>query len=168
MEDAADPYIRDDRVVYRRGWPDPDDIKGVAGSDVRPVPAEFILDDGFDESGEPRKKDRFSAYVDDEGVTPRLVAEAPPPPGQVRRPRSDAIAWEIPVGLIRRHGMDVIRSPQAHPPGLGDSHVDVVCASGLTLSQRKHQRDRLLEEVGLAEGEEEHLPRLAHGDDQQT
>ena len=168
MEEVADPYISDDRVVYRRGWLDPDDIKGIAESYVQPNPAGFILDDGLDECGEPRRKDRFSAYVDDEGVTPRRVAEAPPPPGQVRRPRSDAIAWEIPVDLIRQHGMSVVRSPQPHPPRLGKSHVDVVCTPGLTLTQRKHQRNGLLEEVRLAEGEEQHLPRPAYPDAQQT
>ena len=54
--------------------------------------------------------------------------------------------------------MDVVRSPEPHPPGLGESHVDVVCAPGLTLTQRKEQRNKLLEEVRLAEGEDQYLP----------
>ena len=158
MDEAEDGHIADERLVYRRGWVDPEDARGVAARNIRPDPAAFVLDDGVGDDGTRRRKDRFSAYVDDEGVTPRRVAEALPPPGQVRRPRTDAITWEIPVRLIRRHGMDVVRSPEPHPPGLGESHVDVVCAPGLTLTQRKEQRNKLLEEVRLAEGEDQYLP----------
>lgn len=157
MDEVVKDHIADSRVVYRRGWLDPEDLKGIAGQDLRPNPAEFILDDEPGESDKRRKKDRFSAYIDDEGVTPREVATAPPPPGHIRRPRNDAIVWEIPVSLIRQHGMEVVRSPQPHPPELGTSHVDVVCSPNLTLTQRKHQRNELLKHVGLADGEYQHL-----------
>ena len=51
---------------------------------------------------------------------------------------------------------------------MGDSHVDVTRAPDLTLTQRKHQRNRLLEEVRLAEGEQGHLSNLAQVDNQQV
>lgn len=165
MNEAAKDHIADNRVVNRRGWLDPEEIKGIAEEDLRPDKAGFVLHDEPGEGGERRKKDRFSAYIDDEGVTPREVATAPPPPGQIRRPRNDAIVGEIPVSLIRQHGMEVVRSPQPHPPGLGDSHVDVVCSLDLNLTQRKHQRDELLRHVGLAQGEYQHLPSLEAGGD---
>lgn len=165
MNETAKDHIADNRVVYRRGWLDPEEIKRTAEKDLRPDQAGFALDDEPGERGERRKKDRFSAYIDDEGVTPRKVATAPPPPGQIRRPRSDSIVWEISVSLIRRHGMDVVRSPQPHPPGLGDSHVDVVCSPDLNLTQRKHQRNELLRHVGLADGEYQHLLSLEAGSD---
>lgn len=165
MNEVAKDHIADNRVVYRRGWLDPEDIKGIAATDIRPDQAGFVLNDEPGESSERRKKDRFSAYIDDEGVTPRVVATAPPPPGQTRRPRSDAIVWEIPISLIRQHGMEVVRSPQPHPPELGASHVDVVCSPDLNLTQRRHQRNELLKHVGLAEGEYQHLLSSEAGSD---
>lgn len=165
MNKATNDHFADNRVVYRRGWLDPEEIKGIAEEDLCPDKAGFVLDDEPGEYGERRIKDRFSAYIDDEGVTPREVATAPPPPGQIRRPRNDAIVWEIPVSLIQQHGMEVVRSPQPHPPGLGDSHVDVVCSADLNLTQRKHQRDELLKHVRLAEGEYQYLLSLEAGGD---
>jgi len=165
VNEAAKDHIAGNRVVYRRGWLDPKEIAGTAEEDLRPDKAGFVLDDEPGEGGGRRKRDRFSAYIDDEGVTPRVVATAPPPLGQTRRPRNDAIVWEIPVSLIRRHGMDVVRSPQPHPRGLGASHVDVVCSPDLNLTQRRHQRDELLRHVGLAKGEYQHLPSFEDGSD---
>ena len=103
MDETTKDHIADSRVVYRRGWLDPEGIKETAGQDLLPDQAGFVLDDEPGEGSERRKKDRFSAYIDDEGVTPRKVAIAPPPPGQIRRPRNDAIVWAIPVRLIRQH-----------------------------------------------------------------